>query len=134
MRRRDGSSRWTNCWRMPALRPPNSGGFPGSSNRGRTAVAASGAPTPGRETSNGTARRPAPNYVRLLEHGDAQDVGDTMAVGDESSVLARLRRYRNAGVTDLAVRVVPLGPDVRARGASRRRTQEFAASLFSELA
>ena len=56
-----------------------------------------------------------------------------MAVGDESSVLARLRRYR-AGVTDLAVRVVPLGPDVRARGASRRRTQEFAASLFSELA
>jgi hypothetical protein len=57
-----------------------------------------------------------------------------MAVGDESSVLARLRRYRNAGVTDLAVRVVPLGPDVRARGASRRRTREFAASLFSEFA
>jgi len=57
-----------------------------------------------------------------------------MAVGDESSVRARLRRYRNAGVTDLAVRVVPLGPDVRAHGASRRRTQEFAASLFSELA
>src|SRR6476469_210733 len=109
MRRRDGSSRWTNCWRMPALRPPNSGGFPGSSNRGRTAVAASGAPTPGREQSNGPSRRPAPNYVRLLEHGDAQDVGDTMAVGDESSVLARLRSYRNAGVTDLAVRGVPLG-------------------------
>jgi len=43
-------------------------------------------------------------------------------------------RYRNAGVTDLAVRVVPLGPDVRARGASRRRTREFAASLFSEFA
>ena len=76
----------------------------------------------------------SPNYVRLLEHGDAQDVGDTMAVGDESSVLARLRRYRNACVTDLAARLVPLGQDVRARGASRRRTQEFAASLFSELA
>src|SRR5262249_8570308 len=27
----------------------------------------------------------SPNYVRLLEHGDAQDVGDTMAAGDESA-------------------------------------------------
>ena len=76
----------------------------------------------------------SPNYVGLLEHGDAQDIGDTMAVGDESSVPARLRRYRDAGVTDLAVRVVPLGQDVRARGAARRGTQEFVASLFSEFA
>jgi F420-dependent oxidoreductase-like protein len=76
----------------------------------------------------------SPNYVRLLEHGDAQDVGDTMAAGDESTVLSRLRRYRDAGVTDLAVRVVPLGQDARARGASRRRTQEFVASLLPELA
>ncbi len=53
----------------------------------------------------------SPNYVRLLEHGDAEDVGDTMAAGDESTVLARLRRYRDAGVTDLAARVVPLGDD-----------------------
>ncbi len=75
----------------------------------------------------------SPNYVRLLEHGDATDVGDTMAAGDESAVLARLRRYRDAGVTDLAVRVVPLGGDARARGESRRRTQEFLASLADEL-
>ena len=34
----------------------------------------------------------SPNYVRLLEHGDAQDVGDTMAACDESTVLTRLRR------------------------------------------
>jgi len=74
----------------------------------------------------------SPNYVRLLEHGDAQDVGDTMAAGDESAVLARLCRYRDAGVTDLAVRVVPLGQDADTRSASRRRTQEFVASLFSE--
>ncbi|PRC45195.1 LLM class F420-dependent oxidoreductase, partial [Mycobacterium sp. ITM-2017-0098] len=40
----------------------------------------------------------SPNYVRLLEHGDAEDVGDTMAAGDESAVLARLHRYRDAGV------------------------------------
>ena len=52
----------------------------------------------------------SPNYVRLLEHGDATDIGDTMAAGDERAVLTRLRRYRDAGVTDLAARIVPLGP------------------------
>ena len=71
----------------------------------------------------------SPNYVRLLEHGDAQDVGDTMAAGDELTVLDRLRRYRDAGVTDLATRVVPLGRDAKTRSQSRRRTQEFLASL-----
>ena len=76
----------------------------------------------------------SPNYVRLLEHGDAQDVGDTMAAGEESTVLARLRRYRDAGVTDLAIRVVPLGQDAGERNVSRRRTQEFVASLLSEFA
>jgi F420-dependent oxidoreductase-like protein len=76
----------------------------------------------------------SPNYVRLLEHGDARDVGDTMAAGSESTVLARLRSYRDAGVTDLAVRVVPLGNDAGERNASRRRTQEFVASLISEFA
>jgi alkanesulfonate monooxygenase SsuD/methylene tetrahydromethanopterin reductase-like flavin-dependent oxidoreductase (luciferase family) len=76
----------------------------------------------------------SPNYVRLLEHGDAQDVGDTMAAGDEAIVLARLRRYRDAGVTDLAVRVVPLGDDAEQRSVSGRRTQSFVASLVSEFA
>jgi F420-dependent oxidoreductase-like protein len=73
----------------------------------------------------------SPNYVRLLEHGDAQDVGDTMAAGDESMILARLNRYRDAGVTDLAARVVPLGDDAKTRTESRRRTQEFLASIAS---
>lgn len=72
----------------------------------------------------------SPNYVRLLEHGDARDVGDTMAVGEEASVLDRLSRYRDAGVTDLAVRVVPLGDDAASRRASRKRTEEFLASLL----
>jgi F420-dependent oxidoreductase-like protein len=75
----------------------------------------------------------SPNYVRLLEHGDAEDVGDTMAAGDEADVLARLRRYRDAGVTDLAARVVPLGEDAAARRASRERTQRFLASLDATL-
>ncbi|MEO3760212.1 TIGR03564 family F420-dependent LLM class oxidoreductase [Mycobacterium sp. B14F4] len=74
----------------------------------------------------------SPNYVRLLEHGDAEDVGDTMAAGDEATIAARLHRYRDAGVTDLAVRVVPLGQDAEDRRASRTRTQEFVASLAAE--
>jgi len=75
----------------------------------------------------------SPNYVRLLEHGDAADVGDTMAAGDEQTVLTRLLRYRDAGVTDLAVRIVPLGADAGARTASRARTQNFIASRCPEL-
>jgi hypothetical protein len=75
----------------------------------------------------------SPNYVRLLEHGDARDVGDTMAAGDEPAILARLRGYRDAGVTDLAARIVPLGDTAAARLESRRRTQEFLASLGPRL-
>lgn len=75
----------------------------------------------------------SPNYVRLLQHGDAQDVGDTMAAGDEAAVLDRLNRYRDAGVTDLAVRIVPLGKDIEERNASRRRTQQFMSSLCPAL-
>jgi F420-dependent oxidoreductase-like protein len=71
----------------------------------------------------------SPNYVRLLEHGDAQDVGDTMAAGDEAAIEARLKRYRDAGVTDLAARVVPLGRDAAERSRSRERTQAFVSSL-----
>ncbi|HEX2214519.1 MAG TPA: TIGR03564 family F420-dependent LLM class oxidoreductase [Mycobacterium sp.] len=76
----------------------------------------------------------SPNYVRLLEHGDAEDVGDTMAAGDEATIAARLRRYREAGVTDLAARIVPLGQDPEQRRKSRTRTQEFVASLSAEYA
>jgi hypothetical protein len=52
-----------------------------------------------------------------------------MAAGDEATVLARLSRYRDAEVTDLAVRVVPLGDDANPRSESRSSTQEFVASL-----
>ncbi len=71
----------------------------------------------------------SPNYLRLLEHGDAEDVGDTMAAGDEAAVLKGLLRYRDAGVTDLAARIVPLGADGAARRASRDRTMDFLATL-----
>jgi F420-dependent oxidoreductase-like protein len=75
----------------------------------------------------------SPNYLQLLEHGDATDVGDVMAAGDESSVTERLQRFRDAGVTDLAARVVPFGSDRESRIASRQRTQSFLATLCPEL-
>jgi F420-dependent oxidoreductase-like protein len=75
----------------------------------------------------------SPNYVRLLEHGDADDVGDTMAAGDEDAVRARLLRYRDAGVTDLAARVVPVGADPAQRRQSRRRTEALLSELAAEL-
>jgi F420-dependent oxidoreductase-like protein len=75
----------------------------------------------------------SPNYLRLLEHGDATDVGDVMAAGDESGVLERLQRFRDAGVTDLAARLVPFGPDRESRIECRQRTQAFLASLGSEI-
>jgi F420-dependent oxidoreductase-like protein len=71
----------------------------------------------------------SPNYQRLLEHGDAADVGDILAAGDECAVVKRLAMFRDAGVTDLAVRVLPLGPTREARIESRARTLEFLSSL-----
>jgi len=75
----------------------------------------------------------SPNYERLLQHGDARDIGDVMAVGGETAIAARLRGYRDAGVTDLAARVLPLGGDAAARTESRSRTLEFLATLCPEL-
>jgi F420-dependent oxidoreductase-like protein len=74
-----------------------------------------------------------PNYQRLLECGDADDVGDILAAGDESAVVERLRSFRDAGVTDLGVRVVALGKDRAERIESRSRTMAFLASLCPEL-
>lgn len=71
----------------------------------------------------------SPNYQRLLEQGDAHDVGDMLAGGDEAAVAATLASYAAAGVTDLSIRVVPWGADGTARFASRQRTEAFCASL-----
>ena len=53
--------------------------------------------------------------------------------GDETAVVDRMNRYRDAGVTDLAVRIVPLGKDIGERAASRRRTLQFLSSLCPAL-
>jgi len=75
----------------------------------------------------------SPNYQRLLARGDADDVGHILVAGDESAVGRRLRAFRDAGATDLAVRVLPFGPHREARVESRNRTLAFLASLCPEL-
>jgi F420-dependent oxidoreductase-like protein len=71
----------------------------------------------------------SPNYQRLLDHGDATNVGDILAAGSESTVEKRLRAFADAGVTDLSARVVPIGKDRDELLASMRRTRDFLASL-----
>ena len=56
-----------------------------------------------------------------------------LAVGDEAAVVARLQRFRDAGTTDLAARILPIGPDRDARIASRERTEAFISSLCPAL-
>jgi hypothetical protein len=75
----------------------------------------------------------SPNYQRLLEHGDATDVGDICAAGSETAVLERLQRFRDAGVTDLSVRVLPIGDDRASRVESKERTLALLASLGPEV-
>lgn len=75
----------------------------------------------------------SPNYQRLLEVGDAADVGDICAAGDEAAVVDRLNSFRDAGVTDLSVRVLPFGSNRDARIESRDRTRALLASLGPEL-
>jgi F420-dependent oxidoreductase-like protein len=71
-----------------------------------------------------------PTYARILDRGDASGPADVCVVGDEAAVTRRLRAYRDAGVTDLAATIFPVGDD---SAASRRRTWELLASLAPEL-
>jgi F420-dependent oxidoreductase-like protein len=75
----------------------------------------------------------SPNYQRLLEYGDARDVGDICAAGDEAAILARLRRFADAGVTDLSVRLLPIGDNRDELIASKRRTRDVIAALGAEV-
>jgi F420-dependent oxidoreductase-like protein len=75
----------------------------------------------------------SPNYQKLLDLGDATSVGDILAAGSEASVEKRLRSFADAGVTDLSVRVVPIGDDRDALLASRQRTRDYLASLGGTL-
>ncbi|RSN50704.1 MULTISPECIES: LLM class F420-dependent oxidoreductase [Actinomadura] len=75
----------------------------------------------------------SPNYQRLLDHGDAKDVGDLCAAGDEEAIAARFRRFADAGVTDLSVRLLPIGEGREQLVASKRRTREVLAGIAADL-
>jgi F420-dependent oxidoreductase-like protein len=75
----------------------------------------------------------SPNYQRLLDLGDAREVGDILAAGSESAVEKRLRSFADAGVTDVSVRVVPIGETRDELIASRDRTRAYLTSLDGNL-
>jgi alkanesulfonate monooxygenase SsuD/methylene tetrahydromethanopterin reductase-like flavin-dependent oxidoreductase (luciferase family) len=74
----------------------------------------------------------SPNYQRLLEKGDAKSVADILAAGDEGAVRARLASFADAGVTDLSVRVLPIGDGRDELIESSRRTRALVAALAHE--
>jgi F420-dependent oxidoreductase-like protein len=71
----------------------------------------------------------SPNYQRLLDQGDAHSVADILAAGDEEMVRTRLAAFAAAGVTDVSLRVLPIGDGRDALLESSRRTREFIASI-----
>jgi F420-dependent oxidoreductase-like protein len=73
----------------------------------------------------------SPNYQKLLDHGDAQTVGDILLAGSESTIEKRIRGFADAGVTDISVRVVPIGDNRDDLIASSKRTRELLAALAS---
>ncbi|MGH3677108.1 MAG: LLM class F420-dependent oxidoreductase [Mycobacterium sp.] len=75
----------------------------------------------------------SPNYQKLLDRGDARDVGDLCAAGDEEAILARFRRFADAGVTDLSVRLLPIGENRDELVASKYRTREVISQLAVEV-
>ncbi|MFE6922005.1 LLM class F420-dependent oxidoreductase [Nocardia sp. NPDC057663] len=75
----------------------------------------------------------SPNYQRLLEQGDASSIGDLCLAGDEDAIAAGLRRYAEAGATDISVRLLPIGDDRDALIASKQRTRAMIAELAQQL-
>ncbi|WP_280243719.1 LLM class F420-dependent oxidoreductase [Nocardia abscessus] len=75
----------------------------------------------------------SPNYQRLLDQGAARDIGDLCLAGDEAQIAAGLRRYAEAGATDISVRLLPIGETRDELVASKRRTREMIAELAREL-
>jgi F420-dependent oxidoreductase-like protein len=69
-----------------------------------------------------------PRYARMLSLGDKQRMGDVHVVGDEATVRARLRAFRDAGLTDLlAAPFAP--PSAGDTEAARRPTLELLADI-----
>jgi F420-dependent oxidoreductase-like protein len=74
----------------------------------------------------------SPNYQRMLEYGDARDIGDLCVAGDEAAIAARFKRFADAGVTDLSVRLLPIGEGRDELVASKHRTRDLLAALAAD--
>ncbi|GAA3850279.1 TIGR03564 family F420-dependent LLM class oxidoreductase [Streptomyces sedi] len=65
-----------------------------------------------------------PSYRRVLDLGGAERAGEMLVVGDEETVVAELRRYRDAGATEVVLSQTAMGGE-----AARRRTWRLAGEL-----
>ncbi len=75
----------------------------------------------------------SPNYQALLDKGDAHQVGDILVAGSESTIEKRLQSFADAGVTDISVRVVPIGEGRDELVDSSKRTRALLSSLAPTL-
>jgi F420-dependent oxidoreductase-like protein len=75
----------------------------------------------------------SPNYQKLLDRGDAKSVGDLLAAGSEAADARRLRSFADAGVTDLSIRIVPIGNNRDELLTSRQKTCDYLSSLNGQL-
>jgi 5,10-methylenetetrahydromethanopterin reductase len=75
----------------------------------------------------------SPNYQKLLDRGDARNVGDLCAAGDSEQILRRFQNFADAGVTDLSVRLLPIGDTRDELIASKYRTRDVIGELAKAL-
>jgi F420-dependent oxidoreductase-like protein len=75
----------------------------------------------------------SPNYQKLLDRGEARSVGDLCAAGDEESILKRFKQFADAGVTDLSVRLLPIGESREELIESKNRTRDVIAELAKQV-
>lgn len=74
-----------------------------------------------------------PTYRRMLDRGDGEGPADVCVTGDEEAVEAQLRSHADAGVTELAATIFPVGTTPDERAASRGRTFDLLAALAPNL-
>ena len=70
-----------------------------------------------------------PRYARMLGLGDKERMGDVHVVGDEAAVRARLRRFRDAGLTDVLA-----APFVPQSGGDAERARQPTLQLLADIA
>jgi len=70
-----------------------------------------------------------PRYKRMVDLGEGERAADVCVIGNEAEVRRRLRRYADAGLTDLLAAPFVVGEDA---SASRQRTLECLADAVRD--